>query len=310
MHILIVYNPNAGRGTAIKHACQIEAALVKKKTETKITKFAANGLEVMRNFWKEQSGNPQQFDVAVIIGGDGTLGPNVDAMIKNNVDIPIYAYGRGTANDFASHIKTNCSVNKATDAILRTKIFSVDTLKVTYESDEPTYAINVACGGAFTNGVTKYNKKSKRIFGKFAYLLHACFVALNMKSQLVRFSVKQQEDTTVHFEEDVFLFYILNTPNVGGLRNSAPHSNASDGILDLVCIKKCGLFGKASIKLHQSFGNLHKCKHVTYIQGTDFYVETVGETMPNFSKTDLDGNASEPYPMKVTLGPKVRVVSK
>ena len=307
MHVLIVYNPNAGMGKALRHAERLRDALLVADAATEIAFFAASSLEVMSEFWHNNRGNPEGHDTVVIIGGDGTLGPNVSAMIKNDISVPIYAYGRGTANDFATHFKTNCSPRKAAAAILKNNLTEVDTLKV----NEENFAVNVACGGAFTNGVTKYNKKTKRMFGKFAYLVHGLFGAFRMKSQPMRFTVVTSDDGSAeYFDEEVFLFYVVNTKNVGGLRNSAPLADPSDGLLDLVCIKKCGLFGKIAIKINQGLGRLDKCKNVTYIKGTRFSISHVPghDITPNFTLTDLDGNAGEPYPMEVTLGPKIKVV--
>ena len=308
MHLLIVYNPNAGRGKALRHALKFQKACEQK--EITVTKFPASSLEIMSDFWKENAGNPQKFDAAAFIGGDGTLGPNVDAMIKNDIlDLPIYAYGRGTANDFASYFKTNCSPKKAALAISRGKTIEINTLKVNGND----FAVNVACGGAFTNGVTKYNKKSKRWLGKFAYILHAFFMAFTLKSQPIRYTVVTDGDgNSEQFEADTLLFYILNTKNVGGMKNAGSLANPSDDLLDLVVLKKCSLFGKISLKLNQSFNRMHRCKHVKYIQGKSFRVEHVPEheITHNFTLTDIDGNAAGPYPLEVSLGPQIKIITR
>jgi len=267
-----------------------------------VTKMSSTSLKGVRQFWKANANNPQNFDVVVIIGGDGTIGPSVDTMIKNGLDIPIYCYGHGTANDFASYFGTNCGAKRAARNILNNKIVEVDTIHV----NEKMYAVNVACGGAFTNGVTKYKGTFKRILGKFAYLLHAAFVAITLKSQLLRFTVDDQT-----FDREVYLFYIINTKNVGGLKNSAPLACPCDGVLDLVCIKKCGFFGKLAIKMHQSLGTLNRCKHVKTMQGKSFRVEYVpgSKVIQTFTLTDTDGNANEPYPLTATVGRKIKVIT-
>jgi len=307
MNLLIVYNPNAGKGKAPRHALKLEKACIKRGIT--VMKFSASSLEIMNNFWHENAGNPKNFDAVVLIGGDGTVGPNIDSMIKNDFFVPIYSYGRGTANDFASFFKTNCSPRKAALAISRAKTIETNTLKV----NDKDFAINVACGGAFTNGVTKYNEKSKRLLGKNAYILHAFFSAFTLKAQPMKYTVVTSgEGDSEVFEADTFLFYIINTKNVGGMKNCAPLADPSDDLLDLVVLKKCGLFGKISLKLNQSFKRLHRCKHVKYIQGKSFRVEYVpgNEITRNFTATDLDGTAAGLYPLEVALGPKVKVIVK
>jgi len=310
--VLIVYNPNAGKGRGIKHANRLEKALLKKDPRLKITKFSANGLEIMRKFWADFHSEQLEFDIITLIGGDGTVGPNVDCMLKNKIDTPIYCYGKGTANDFSSYFKTNCSPKRAAFSILTQESIHIDTIEVrTSDSEQITYAINVACGGAFTNGVTRYSKKSKKLFGKLAYFMHAFRATFKLKSQAVNFTVENKNtQITEHLTEEIFLFYILNTANIGGLRNCAPLASARDGLLDLVCVKKCGFFGKMSLALHQAFHRMHKCKHVIYIQGTHFTVSPIEPSISNFTKTDIDGNSAGSYPLFATLGPKIQVISR
>jgi len=297
MKILILYNPKAGKCNAHVHAGKLKRAIMKGSPESSVILYASNSIDAMLEFFKTLDNN---FDCVVIIGGDGTIGPTVDAMIKHGVDIPIYCYGRGTANDFASYLGTNCSPKRATRIIFKNKNHPVDTLLVNGEY----HAVNVACGGAFTNGVTKYNKKTKRILGKLAYIIQAALTAFKLENQTLRFTV----DGRV-IDLDVYLFYILNSKNVGGLKNSCPVSDISDGLLDLICIRHCGFFGKISIAWSQLSGKLHLNRNVTHVQGKDFCVEHIGEKIKsNFTLTDLDGNAADPYPLEVTLGPKIRVI--
>ena len=303
MYVLIVYNPNAGKRKGPQHAAELEQALVNTakqfQTDIKVSQFASKSLREMRDFWKTKTSD--DFDTVVVIGGDGTVGPIVNELIKNKLDIPLYCYGHGTANDFATFVGTNCRPEDAAQHILQGQTVPADTIHI----NGHTYAINVACGGAFTNGVTQYNKKSKRIFGKFAYIMQAFFQSFTIKGQKMRFIVDGES-----FTANVFVFYIVNTGNVGGMRNAAPLAQLSDGKLDLVCIKRCNIFGKISLKLHQSRGTMHKCKHVKYIQGTTFRVEYLpGSTVvQTFRLTDIDGCPAYPYPMDVTVGPKIRVV--
>ena len=298
MKVLILYNPRAGRCRAHKHSSKLLKVINRSYLHVTVTEYASNSIEDMHKYLLTID---RSIDVIVVIGGDGTLGPTVNALLQNNIDIPVYCYGRGTANDFASFMKTNCRPRRAAKIITANKTSLVDTLLV----NESTYAINVACGGAFTNGVTRYNKKSKRIFGKLAYMTHAAWIALRLKSQAVEFTI---DGDTVQL--NVYLFYILNSKNVGGLRNSCPVSSISDGVLDLICIKKCGFFGKVSVAVSQLRGRMHLNKNVVHKCGRDFFVNPVGDITPNFTLTDTDGNSADPYPLRVTVGRQIRVVHK
>ena len=319
MKILIVYNPEAGRGCGIKHAEKLATAIRRLSKEAEVKMFSATSLKIMREFWHRNSENPHGFKIVALIGGDGTIGPNVDAMIKNKVKIPVFAYGRGTANDFASFFKTKMTAGRAARTILARKTIEIDTIQIENSNEETTYAVNVAGGGAFTNGVTTYKEKNKRLLGKYAYLLTSTMKILTLKSQLVCFTVSgvngpgriktpASGEDEIAFEARVFLFYILNTRNAGSLKNAANLADASDGYLDLVIVKRCGFFGKIGILYAKSLKRLHCCKHIAYIQGRRFRVDPVGGAIHDFTRTDLDGNPGTPYPLEVTVGPKIEIV--
>jgi len=297
--IVIIHNPNSGKNKSHKHAVKLEKAIYKIKCDAKITLLASTTFTILEEFMKNIP--EDHYDLFVIIGGDGTIGPTVNMMKQYNVDIPIYCYGRGTANDFASFFKTNVKPRKAAKKIAQGQVTNVDTLLI----DDKVFACNVACGGAFTNGVTQYSKKGKRIFGKLAYMAKAIAVAFRLESQILKFRVDDEE-----FELDVFLFYILNTKNVGGLKNSSPLSEVDDGMLDLVALKRCGVWGKISLAFHQAFGIMHKCKYVKHMQGKNFTVShrEGDEVKHNFTFTDTDGNPYAPYPLHVRVSDKIKVV--
>jgi len=300
--ILIIYNPNAGKGKGLKYANALQKKL--ERLGIKVAEmFRSCSFDAMREFHKSIAGNKNDYSLIVIIGGDGTIGPQVDSMIKNGTNVPIYPLGRGTANDFSSYLKTNVSVKKAARIIADGRVVNADTLKIDIPNNvnKVNYAISDAAGGAFTNGVTKY--KGKKIFGKLAYIFGAGWQALWMKPQKVKFTIDDKS-----FETSVFLFYILNTKNVGGIKNAGALAKVDDGILDFVCIKKCRLWGKLCVGISALFKRIHRSKRVIYKQGKNFKVEVIGEPIHNFTKTDTDGNIGGDYPMAVEVGPKIQVV--
>ena len=290
--VLIIYNPNSGRGCGERLAQRLKKGLERRGGQVAQI-FRSNSCEIVYEFCRDNSGNPEQFTLAVIIGGDGTLSPWVDAMIKHRFSVPIYAFGRGTANDFSAFLGTARSIRRVCNIITRNpSLREFDTLYI----NDLTYGINVACGGAFTNGVTKYSKKGKRRFGKLAYMWKAAGMAFKMRSQPMKFTVDGTEHTA-----EVYLFLILNSPNAGSIRRISTTARPWDGELELVAIKRCGFFGKLGLGVRGLFRRLENSPHVLKISGKQFVVETVGEQNPNFTLTDIDGNKGEPYPMQVSV---------
>ena len=294
-NIVIIYNPNSGRGRGARLANRLKTGLeIRGATVGQV--FNSSSTELVYEFCKTNEGNPQGYTLAIIIGGDGTLSPWADAMLKHDFRVPIYAFGRGTANDFSAFLRTAKRVRRVCKIITRDpKLQEIDTLDINGEQ----YGVNVACGGAFTNGVTSYSKKSKKRFGKLAYMFKALKEAFKMKAQLVKFTVDGEET-----EAEVFLFLLLNSPNAGSIRKISPTARPWDGELELVAIKRCGFWGKLTLVFSGLFKRLTKNKRVLHIKGVDFRVEILGEPNQNFTRTDIDGNKGGEYPLHVTISPE------
>ena len=301
---MILCNPNAGKGNARLHARRLEEEFASQGINNCIIHCSRDVHSMSRFLAANRS---VEFTLAVIIGGDGTVGPFVDAMLKNNLYIPILAYGKGTANDFASHFKTNTNPKRAVEIIKKGKLNEVDTLQILGEQGadlpSPRTAINVVGGGAFTSGATHYRRTYKKHLGRYAYLIKAGLIAPFSKCQKLCFTI---DETT--FYEDAIMFFIVNTKSVGGLRRAGSVAQPHDGVLDLICVKSCGIYGKVMVALSAVFGRLDKCRYVTYKQGANFSIEPVGTPGRNFQKTDSDGSPLGDYPLRASVGKKISVV--
>ena len=291
-NILIAYNPNSGKGRGLYHARQLEKALLKRGANVGLV-LGTPSVQSVYDFCRDRG---REFTLLVIIGGDGTLSHWVDAAIKSGLDIPIYAFGRGTANDFSTYFKTNKSPRKVAKIIMtRSKVREVDVLEV----GEDTYAINVACGGAFTNGVTTYSKLGKRIFGKLAYIWGSMKVIATMRAQEMLFNVDGVEIPT-----NVYFFLILNTTNAGSIKKISPLALPNDGYLNLVAMKKSGLFKRLGVGLSIVFGRAHKNKNMLHAKGKQITATIVGEPNLNFTLADIDGNVGGEYPVRTNVSSK------
>jgi len=303
-NILIIHNPNSGKGKGSKYADRLVKHFTKNNIKIGCV-LASTSLEFFYDFCKQNSGNANKYTLAIVIGGDGTLSPCVDAMIKNDFIVPIYPFGRGTANDFPTYMKTNKSIGRVVKIICHnTAVTYVDTLAVEHPNSlqaqpEITYAINVACGGAFTNGVTNYSKKSKQRFGKLAYMTKAAGEAFRMQPQILKFTVDGKEYTY-----NTFLFLILNTTNAGSIKHIIGKASPCDERLNLAIFTNCGICGKMNIALNTLFRRSECCEHIVHLPGKEFKVEVIGEPTKNFTHTDIDGNAGYEYPLIVKLSDK------
>ena len=291
-NILMIYNPNSGKGRGAKYANKLKKQLEKRGAVVG-NMFCCKSVQAATEFCIDNSGNPCAFSLAIIIGGDGTLSPWIDGMIKHDFNVPVYAYGRGTANDFASFMRTNKRARRAARIICNNpRTRDIDILHVNNEQ----YAINVACGGAFTNGVTKYSKRSKKLFGKLAYIFKGMRDVFKMRAQDIEVMADGKEILV-----STYLFLILNTTNAGSIKKIAPLARPWDGMFNIVALKKCGLFGKLGMFFSIVFKRAHKSKNILNVSATEITVKIKGDPNSNFTCTDIDGNVGGPYPLDVKI---------
>lgn len=288
--VLIIFNPNAGRRLGEKYAERIRVQL-NKKGITDIEVFRSHSLEVLAAFFANYKKEKKNFDACVIIGGDGTLGPITHAMVSNGVELPICAFGRGTANDVPTYYKTQTSVSKFVNILLEGKTVKHDLVLANGQ-----VAINIACGGAFTNGVTKYSKKAKKVFGKLAYYVGALRRAFTIPVQRVLFNVDGKE-----IDAECFMFTIGITNKAAGFQGISGRAIPNDGLLDLAIIKKTGFFGKICLGLGLLFKRVYKSKNVIYIQAKHIRVIPQEPITKTFTLSDMDGTAGPAYPLDVAV---------
>lgn len=292
MKILIMCNPHSGKGKSEKFAGRL-ASLIHKSGEHQAEIFLSQTIESLHEYFQRLAKEePNKFDAAIFLGGDGTFGIAVDAMLKAGLDYPVAIFPLGTVNDFAKQLKMKQNVKKCVEVILSNKTKPCDVAVVNGD-----YVVNVACGGYFTHGANTYSRKAKKLFGKLAYYGKGFFNVFNMHPQKLRFVVDGET-----FEEDVVMYLILNSPSAGGFKKIGAEAKIDDGQFDLCALKKrnvVSLFGTA-IKI---LSGKHKKDHnILYVKGRHFVVETVGEKInPNFVKSDMDGNVGPNLPLEIQV---------
>ena len=291
--ILIVYNPDSGRGKAEKYAVKIKAAIEAKGLSAEL--FKSLKKQSVTEYFQGLTAEARP-DSIIIVGGDGTVSSAVNAMLNAGHNIPLALFGHGTANDFSGYLKTNRRVSKFI------KLFSAETY---IESDVMLvngriYAVSSAGGGAFTNGVSRYNPTGKRLFGKAAYYFKAVGAAIAMKPQSARMTVDgETADASVH------LFLAVNSANVGGLKNIAKGAFIDDGKLNIIAVKKCGFFGKLALAFSLLTRRTVYNKRVIYKTGKEVRFELTEDIITkNFTKPDIDGEGEAEFPLNIKVSDK------
>ena len=295
MNILIVCNPNSGKGNSLYFAKKLKKR-IEKISDSTAEIYLSESVEKMRDYFVEiKVKEPNKFNSVVILGGDGTFGLAVDALVKTELNLPVAIFPLGTVNDFAKQVGMKKNVKKCVSTLLNGKTKMCDVGCVNGD-----YVVNVACGGYFTHGANTYSRVAKKMFGKLAYFGKAAFNVFNMHAQKMRFTVDDES-----FEADTIMYLVMNSASAGGFKHIGARAKLDDGMFDLCVIKRARL-GRLVRTAIRILGGKHipdKC--IEYRQGKHFKIELVGDKInSNFIKSDFDGNVGEKLPLEIVVDNK------
>jgi len=164
----------------------------------------------------------------IICGGDGTINQVVAALIHVDVNVGIVPMGSGNGLAFAAGIPKN--PRKALEIIFKGKAEATDAF---YINDRFSCML---CGLGFdaqvahdfaahpSRGLSTYVKLSLRHF-------------LNAKAY--KFTI---DANNINFQTEAFFISIANSNQFGNNFTIAPKASLSDGLLDIVVVKKMNKF--------------------------------------------------------------------
>ena len=282
--ILLVYNPVSG------------GANFKKNLDETIEKFQRRNI-LLTIYRTRADLTAEEFAEVVKIsgaegviaaGGDGTLHAVINWLKKSEINLPVGIIGSGTSNDFATYLEIDAE--NYFDAIAENKIRPVDLGFVNGKD----YFINVASAGVFTSIAHEVDARQKNSLGKLAYYLHGIGEIPKFKSVPLKISADGK-----NFEVDAFLFLVLNSSAVAGLKKITAATKIDDGKLDFIALKKCS--PRSLINLAQKIFS-GKCidfdENIFYIQAKTFEINS-----PEKLISDLDGEIGETLPLKIETVP-------
>ena len=171
------------------------------------------------------------FDALFVSGGDGTVNGAVTGLVEAGLDIPVGYYPSGTANDLAATLGYSRDSAENSRLLLKGKPVPHDIglLNGKY------HFLYTASFGAFTKVSYDTPQDLKNVLGQAAYILSGAAEVFNLEPEqiTVKWDNGELRDT------DVFFFGVMNTHSMGGVLKISPErTDLSDGLLDLLIIKK------------------------------------------------------------------------
>ena len=285
--ILLVYNPVSGNAKFKRRLDFIIEAFQRRKIllatyRTTPNDSARNFAECVKIF------NPCGI---ISAGGDGTLHAVINWLMKLELDIPVGIIGSGTSNDFATHLKIFDDENYF-DAIADNQTRQVDLGLV----NNREYFINVASAGVLTSIAHEVDARQKNSLGKIAYYIHGLGEIPKFKSVPLKISADGK-----NFNVDAFLFLVLNSPAVAGLKKVVDSAQIDDGKLDFIAIKKCSPRKILTLTKKIFSGScVDEEPNIFHMQAKSFEISSTAELI-----SDVDGEIGDALPIKIDCIPRV-----
>lgn len=284
LRLRIIINPSSGRE---KSLTDLDSILMYLSGNGELSRsdicYTSGRFDAMR-FAMETDAS--QYDAIVALGGDGTVNEVVTGMIRGSVDLPLAIHTSGTVNDFATINNLPQAASDFARMLVKPSYLKVDCGKV---NDD--YFLNVVAGGLMTDVAYKVKSDVKTAIGPAAYWLSAMKDLPDLNRT---FRIKISANGT-EYDEDIIMFMIANTKSVGGFRGLMSKADITDGVLDLLAVKKMDALEIVPLLGSLVVGDHIYNDNVIYLQSDDIRLEADEKIT-----LDIDGEKGPSLPARIS----------
>ncbi|WP_053071929.1 diacylglycerol/lipid kinase family protein [Ornithinibacillus contaminans] len=268
MYIFIV-NPVAGNGRGLKVFQQVMKSESYQQITSQyyMTSYAGHAEEIVQKLTSE---NPDEINVIIVIGGDGTIHEVVNGL-RNNVRLAFIPGGSG--NDFAR----GCGIKGSPTRILK-KILTdkngIDYWKGNFQIDHKegrAFANSIGFGfdaevAARANQSIYKNILNKLRIGTLSYVLALIQVLFTFKP----FNAELELDGKKHQLANCWMITIANHPYYGGGMKIIPDAKLQPDILPILVVHNISKW-----KILRLFMTVFTGKHVLLPEVTLYQAESI-----------------------------------
>ena len=192
-----------------------------------------------------------EFDIFVAIGGDGTISTVAKHLINTEKILAIFPAGSG--NGFSNETNFHKNLDELLENIKGKKSRKIDTFPV-----NDKLSINVS-GTGFDGKVVKEFEKTERGFKNYIKVSIQTF--FNYKPIKVKFL----DENYRQYNGKYLMLNIANTRQFGNNAYIAPKASKSDGLVDLVLVKKFPITYSPFFAFRMFTKRLKDDDYVTYL---------------------------------------------
>jgi len=296
-HIIYIINPVSGtrKKTGLKKL--IEEQTRREKIAFKIFPSVESGdYSFLRSMIKEE-----KITDVVVAGGDGTLSQVVGSLMNENINFGVIPCGSGNGLALAAGISTEPA--KALDTIFHSKAKAIDGFYI-----NQSFSCMLTGIGFDAQVAHEFAREAKRGLTKYAVLVSKNF----FRAKPYHFTI---ESNGLKFSTEAFFISIANSNQFGNNFTIAPKALLSDGLLDVVIVKKTAkpllLFNLVkqilSGKLQKVPSGKTATERETLLKVPVIYFQTKQLMIENtsFAPMHIDGDPAEtPEKLKIKIVPK------
>ena len=222
--VLLIVNPNAGKGKVQKRIPEIKVDLT--KTGYNVDIINTQRRNPIKNIIKEYE---KKIDSIICCGGDGTVNDLVNCVMEMEKKPDISFIPLGTVNDFARTI-----------GLFRKKYFKQEIFKKYTKKEcdigkfNNKYFNYVAAFGAFTPVSYVTSQKLKKCFGKVAYFIVAVKYFFKIRTYKINLNIDGER-----IEKECIYGSVSNSKSIGGFQWFRKRDIAiDDGKFEVLLINK------------------------------------------------------------------------
>ena len=209
-----------------------------------VSKSLEDTEEFIRRNWND-------VDIFVAVGGDGTISVVAQKLINTEKILAVFPAGSG--NGFSNENNFNKNLAVLLKKIERQQFKEIDTFTVNGH-----FSINVS-GTGFHGKVVKKFEKTSRGFKNYIKVSIQTF--FNYKPLKIKFF----NDKYKQYNGKYLMLNVANTRQFGNNAYIAPMASKSDGLVDLVLVKKFPLTYSAFFAFRMFTKRLKDDDYVTYL---------------------------------------------
>lgn len=222
--LFFVYNPHSGRGQ------------IRLKLFDILQIFSDAGYELTvhptrepKDATEQIAALPDDYDLVVCSGGDGTMDEVVQGMMQREHKMPIGYIPSGTVNDFARSLKIPKNMVRAAQIAVNGTDFPCDM--GTFNGEHFVY---IAAFGIFTDVSYSTSQDMKNVLGHIAYLLEGMKRLASIPSYHMHLTSEEAS-----LEGDFIFGMVTNSRSVGGFKSIIGRKvQFDDGVFEVTFIRR------------------------------------------------------------------------